>query len=83
MDCITCDGVVDETNQLSIKYEIFCDTEAGDVVIMICDHCMTEANNPIKYEVMELIAACKIFRIKYPESVATPKKKKKQEPEEE
>lgn len=83
IDCISCDGKVPEAepNEVYIEYDIFCDSEKGEATIMVCDHCAKEDNDPTKHLVIELISVAKIFRIKNPDAVLTPTKKKKK-PEE-
>ena len=78
MDCISCDGKVNEAepNELKIDYDIFCDSDKGEVTLLVCDHCATEDNDTNKHLVIELISALKIFRIHHPEAVLTPKPKK-------
>ena len=78
MDCISCDGTVNEAepNDVKIDYDIFCDSEKGEVTLLVCDHCATEDNDTNKHFVIELISALKIFRLNHPEAVLTPKPKK-------
>jgi hypothetical protein len=83
MDCISCDGKINEQqlNELTFEYDIFCDNEKGAATIAVCDHCDVESANPNSMIAIEMIACAKIFRAKNPDAVLTPAKKKKK-PEE-